>query len=204
MTSKKREYRTMKIEPIKRDGDEPSFLVRGYASTFSPYVLFSCDGIDYKEQIDPHAFAGCDMSDVVFRVDHMGPVYARTSNNKLKVWVDDHGLANEANLDSTAKARSLYEDIAAGMYPQMSFAFTVAQDHYVEKERLRVIDKIEKLYDVSPVTFPANSETEISARDYFNGVIEAEKAERLERERRARRDALRRKLLIEKIKEGRR
>jgi hypothetical protein len=42
------------------------------------------------------------------------------------------------------------------------------------------------VFDVSPVSFPANPTTElsVSTRDYFNGVIEAEKAERLEREMR--------------------
>jgi hypothetical protein len=42
------------------------------------------------------------------------------------------------------------------------------------------------VFDVSPVSFPANPTTElgVSTRDYFNGVIEAEKAERLERENR--------------------
>ena len=36
------------------------------------------------------------------------------------------------------------------------------------------------------MSFPANPTTElsVSTRDYFNGVIEAEKAERLEREKR--------------------
>lgn len=68
----------------------------------------------------------------------------------------------------------------------MSFAFTVAEDHYDKATHTRVIDRIAKVYDVSPVSFPANPSTElsVSTRDYFNGVIEAEKAERLEREKR--------------------
>ena len=41
--------------------------------------------------------------------------------------------------------------------------------------------KVNKVYDVSAVSIPANPNTDISARDYFDGVIEAEKAERLER-----------------------
>ena len=44
------------------------------------------------------------------------------------------------------------------------------------------------MFDVSPVSFPANPGTElgVSTRDYFNGVIEMEKAERLETEKRER------------------
>ena len=76
--------------------------------------------------------------------------------------------------------------MAAGNYPQMSFAFTVAEDHYDKATHTRIIDRIAKVYDVSPVTFPANPYTElsVSTRDYFNGVIEMERAERLEAERR--------------------
>ena len=68
----------------------------------------------------------------------------------------------------------------------MSFAFTVAEDHYDKATHTRVIDRIAKVFDVSPVSFPANPGTElsVSTRDYFNGVIEMEKAERLEREKR--------------------
>ena len=65
----------------------------------------------------------------------------------------------------------------------MSFAFTVAEQHYEKATHTRVIDRIAKVFDISPVSFPANPGTELSARDYFDGVIEAEKAERLERER---------------------
>ena len=50
------------------------------------------------------------------------------------------------------------------------------------------IPRIKKIYDISAVSFPANPGTEIgvSYRDYFNGVIEAERAERLEAEKKAR------------------
>ena len=89
-------------------------------------------------------------------------------------------------MSRTQKARDLYEDIKAGNYPKMSFAFTVAEDHYDRATHTRIIDRVSKGYDVSPVSFPANPTTElsISTRDYFNGVIEAERAERLEREKR--------------------
>jgi HK97 family phage prohead protease len=183
--SKEREYRNMAFE-VRKDGEEPSFLVEGYASTFEPYVLFSQDGVDYSERIDPHAFDDADMSDTVFRIDHTGTVYARTSAGTVQLWVDEHGLAQRTDLSKTQKARELYEDIKAGNYPKMSFAFTVAEDHFDRATHTRVIDRIAKVFDVSPVTFPANPTTELSVatRDYFNGVIEMEQAERLEREKR--------------------
>lgn len=182
-----REYRTMELR-ISPSEEEKNYFVEGYASTFQPYVLMSVDGVDYSERIEPTAFDGADLTDVVFRVDHEGPVYARTSAGSVEIWTDEHGLAQRTDLGRTQRARALYDDIAAGNYPKMSFAFSVAEDHYDQATHTRIIDRVAKVYDVSPVVFPANPTTELSVvtRDYFNGVIEAEKAERLERERRER------------------
>ena len=183
-----REYRNMELRTIPLE-EGKSYYVEGYASTFSPYVLFKGeDGTEYSERIEPTAFNDSDLSDVVFRVDHEGRVYARSSAGTIEVWSDEHGLRTKAYLGKTQQARDLFEDIEAGNYPKMSFAFTVAEDHYDQATHTRVIDRIAKVFDVSPVSFPANPTTElgVSTRDYFNGVIEAEKAERLEREKKER------------------
>ena len=182
-----REYRSMELKIENRqEGDEPSFFVEGYASTFDPYKLLEIDGVDYYERIEPTAFDDADMSDVVFRIDHEGKVYARTSAGSVELWTDEKGLGQRTDLGRTQRARELYDDIAAGNYPQMSFAFVVAEDHFDSDTHTRVIDRIAKVFDVSPVSFPANPNTSLSVatRDYFNGVIEMEKAERLEREKR--------------------
>ena len=184
-----REYRNMELRIVPtEEGAEPSFFVEGYAATFQPYTLMTRDGVDYKEVIMPNAFDEADLNDVVFRVDHVGRVYARSSAGTVNVWADDHGLAQRTDLGKTQKARELYADIEAGNYPNMSFAFTVAEDHYDKANHTRVIDRIAKVFDVSPVSFPANPTTElsVSTRDYFDGVIEMEQAERLEAERRER------------------
>ena len=179
-----REYRSMDL----RFPEEQSFMVEGYASTYEPYKLLTIDGVDYFERIEPTAFDGADLTDVVFRVDHEGRVYARTSAGTVQLWHDEHGLGQKTDLSKTQAARDLFADIEAGNYPKMSFAFTVAEDHFDKATNTRVIDRIAKVFDVSPVSFPANPTTElsVSTRDYFNGVIEAEKAERLEREKRER------------------
>lgn len=182
-----REYRSF-AQIIKRDLDDDNkkYMVEGYASTFEPYTLWTTeDGVEIKEQISPDAFNETDFSDVVFRIDHEGPVFARTSNNLIDLSVDDHGLKSIIDLSKTEKARGVFEDIEAGMYPQMSFAFTVEREAWDRETHTRHIEKIGKLYDVSAVSFPANPGTEIgvSLRDRINGEIEAETAERLEAER---------------------
>lgn len=203
MTKDNREYRNMTYE-VRQDGDKPSFLVEGYASTFEPYKLIEIDGEDYNERIMPDAFNEADMTDVVFRVDHEGPVFARASAGTVRLDVDDHGLHQISDLSKTQRGRDLFEDIAAGNYPQMSFAFTVGEEHYDAETRTRVIDRVAKVFDVSPVTWPANPTTELHVRNYFEGVIEAEKAaeaERLAAEEAERRDSERREELKKKLME---
>lgn len=193
-----REYRSIPcLTPEKRaEGEEKSYIVEGYASTFDEYVLFEADGVQYKEKILPEAFDECDMSDVVFLKDHAGTVFARTKNGTVELSVDDHGLKTRTNLSKTASSRDMFEEIDAGMYDQMSFAFIVEDDEYDQKNHCRTIKRIKKLYDVSVVSFPANGFTDISVatRSRFDGFIEQEKADLLKREEEL--ELMKRKLLL--------
>ena len=170
-----REYRA--AQPFEARDEE--MIVEGYASTFEPYVLWREGDVEVREQIDPHAFDNADMTDVIMQYDHEGRVFARQSNGTLQLSVDDHGLKIRADLSKTEGARQLYEDIKSGMITQMSFAFSIADDEYDKKQHLRSIRSVRRVYDVSAVSIPANPGTEIAARSYFDGVIEAERAERL-------------------------
>lgn len=179
-----REYRNLgTFETKSEEGSE--FIVRGYASTFEPYLIYEEDGVQYVERIAPTAFDDADMSDVVFLRDHTGRVLARTKNGALNLSTDTHGLFSETNLGLTQASKEMYEDIRTGNYSQMSFSFVVAKggQHFEEESRkvTRVIDRISKVYDVSAVSFPQNPGTDIgvSYRDLFNGVIERREAERL-------------------------
>lgn len=181
-----REYRNVGTFEVRDDSsDEKNYMVRGYASTFEPYLMFEDDGVQYFERIAPTAFDDADLSDVVFLRDHTGRVLARTKNGSVNLSVDTHGLLSETNLGLTDASKEMFEDIQTGNYSQMSFSFVVARggEHFEEESRkvTRVIDRIAKLYDVSAVAFPANPGTDIGVyyRDLFNGVIESRKAERL-------------------------
>lgn len=182
-----REYRNIPLQnfELRKEGEnEQTFIVEGYATTWDEYVLFEDEGVQYKEQILPEAFKDADMSDVIFVKDHEGTVFARTKNGTLQLSVDDHGLKVRADMSKTSSARAAFEEIESGMYDQMSFAFTVNDDEYDKKNHKRTIRGLKKLYDTSFVGFPANPGTDIgvATRSYFDGVIEAERAERLERE----------------------
>lgn len=214
-----REYRDMRLNI---SGDE--YAVEGYATTYNePYHLYFDEykgkKIEMKESISNHAFDNCDMSDVIMQYDHEGRVFARTSNETLSLDKnDEHGLKVFAWLGGTDIGRQLHQEIKGGYTSKMSFGFIVdrsqdtfdvieeADDHEVW---LRTINSITKLFDVSAVSLPQNNFTEITARNYFDGVIEefveAERLKRAEMEERAKAEAERlkaeerKKMLLERL-----
>ena len=189
-----REYRSMTVEIRQpEEGQEEKKVVEGYASTFNdPYVLYEDKWVTYREQISPNAFDETDMRDVIMQYDHHGRVFARITNGTLSVQPDERGLHIEADLGGTELGRQLYEEIRGGYTDKMSFGFTVNKDEELRTEDedghvdiLRTITGIEKLYDVSAVSIPANPSTSIGAelRSRIDGVIEEVRAERLEAEK---------------------
>jgi HK97 family phage prohead protease len=114
--------------------------------------------------------------------NHNGRVFARIANRTLLLETDSKGLFVAADLSKTSESRKLYEDIDTEMITKMSIGFVVAEDSYDSNTRTRTILKYKKIYDVSAVSVPANSDTEISVRSYFDGVIEVEKRESLARQ----------------------
>lgn len=175
-----RQYRILSspLAPAAGDGNnkrlDTDFYVEGYASTFNdPYVLFEdWDGNEYREIISPDAFKDADMSDVIMQYDHEGKVLARMSNGTLVVEPDAHGLFIAADLSGSQAARDLYEEISNGLVTRMSWAFSVGADEYDRDSKTTTITRVKKVYDVSAVSLPADPNTEISARNLLNGVIE--------------------------------
>lgn len=186
-----RQFRNMEMRAIAdEEGKEKQYRVSGYATTFNqPYVLWRTkwDGTEYefREQVDSHAFDDCDMSDVIFQLNHEGRVYARNKNGTLSLSIDNHGLAVDAYLGGTEEGRKIHEEIEKRYLDKMSFCFVVAEDKREEVEEdgkitiTRTVKRISKIYDTSVVSIPANDQTSISARSYCDGVIEELKAERL-------------------------
>ena len=193
-----REYRDMVLEVVideeqPEEEREERKTVAGYASTFDdPYVLYEDEDLIYREQVDRRAFDDTDMSDVIMQYDHSGRVFARISNNTLRVNPDAKGLFVEADLGGTEIGRELYDEIRGGYTDKMSFGFIVSADEELRTRAedgrvdiLRTITGISKLFDVSAVSIPANNATSISVqtRSRIDGVIEEVRAERLEAEK---------------------
>lgn len=163
-------------QAVKRiDSDH---YVEGFAARYEPYVLYyDYDGQPVYERFERGCFDDCDMSDIIMQYDHEGKVLARTSNGSLIVEVTDEGLFTAADLGRTEAARDLYEDIAAGMVTKMSWRFRLGTYYYDQESRTIVHKTVKKIYDVAPVSIPANDNTEINARAWVDGEI-AEAARR--------------------------
>lgn len=177
-----RQYRsTVDMHTVDGGDDERSYVVEGYATTFDvPYDF--CDGT--KECIRSDALDGADMSDVIFQLNHEGPVMARMRNGTLSLDRDSHGLHVMADLSGSQYGRDLYEAIRSGLIDRMSWGFTIDEDgwEWDRETRTSTITKVSKVFDVSAVSLPADEDTEIHARSYLDGVIEAEERESLRRD----------------------
>ena len=193
MNGKGVEFRSFAIvnAEARKNGEEADeLIVEGVPCVFGKEtVLYKGKDFECRELVQSNAFAGADMSDVIFNYNHGGRVYARTRNNTLSLEVREDGLHVRIKLmkDDEGHAQ-LYRDISSGLIDKMSFAFTVQESAYEYTERkgaptveLRTITKIGKLYDVSAVDIPAYDETSISARRAFDAEREKRGAESIGR-----------------------
>jgi len=75
----------------------------------------------------------------------------------------------EFEAPNTTLGNDLLEMVKRGDVYQSSFAFTVEAEDWQERmgsKPKRVIRSIKKVYDVSPVTYPANPDTMVAKRSY--------------------------------------
>ena len=166
---------------------DSNYYVEGYAARYEPYVLWEDEAGPVYERFEPGCFEGCDMSDVIFQLNHEGTVMARQSNGSLIVEADQTGLFTAADLGRTEAARRLYEEISTGMITKMSWGFILG-DYYYDRDTRTIVHKtVKKIFDVSAVSIPANQNTEINARSWADGVIDlAARSEAALEERRRR------------------
>lgn len=174
---------------------ESDCYVEGYAARYEPYILYyDWDDEPIYERFEPGCFDNADMSDIIMQYDHEGKVLARTGNGSLIVEADATGLFFAADLSRTDAARSLFDEVKAGMVTKMSWRFRCGDYYYDQDSRTIVHRTVAKVYDVSAVSIPANDNTVINARAWVDGEIA--RAARSEAELEERRRKLRLKLLL--------
>lgn len=162
------ERRLIEIRAIESDDDK--MLIEGYAITFDKPATHDYGGRKFTETIKKGALDKTDMKDVPLRYNHNDTwlIMARTRNKSLRLIVDDIGLKIEAELLDTQSNRDAYKAIQAKLIDKMSFAFRVADGGdtwtFGEKETVREVTDIAKLWDVSVVDTPFYDSTSIYTR----------------------------------------
>ncbi len=149
---------------IEEDGQ-----LRGYASVFDVMSEPMGSGqFKFRERIRKGAFGKhlAQGADVRALWQH-NPEYVlgRTKNKTLTLTEDIHGLRYLVKPPDTQWARDFYVSIQRGDVDQSSFAFEVVREDWAQEngENVRTIYEA-RLYDVSPVTFPAYIQTTVGTR----------------------------------------
>jgi len=145
--------------------DPETGVIRGYAALFNtPTELWG-----FNERIAPGAFTKTlnDGADVRALFNHdPNYVLGRTTAGTLKLWEDERGLMYEIAPQDTGVGKDIVASIKRGDVTQSSFGFYIEKEEWEYKDGepdMRVI-KEARLFDVSPVTFPAYEETTVYAR----------------------------------------
>ena len=124
----------------------------------------------YDEEMSSEVFANADMNDVVALFNHdANMVLARTKSGTLKLNLTGNALEYSFEAPNTTLGNDLLEMVKRGDVYQSSFAFSVEKEDWEENgggKPKRIIRSIKKVYDVSPVTYPANPDTMVAKRSY--------------------------------------
>lgn len=150
--------------PVDIKTNQETRTIHGYAAVFDSVADLGW----FQEKIARGAFDGVD-TDTVALVNHdSSMVIGRKSAGTLRLKGDDHGLLMEVDLPNTTYANDLYESIARGDIKHQSFAFQVLEDEWSNEngKDTRTIKKVRSLFDVSPVTYPAYSDTTVAKRSF--------------------------------------
>lgn len=154
---------SQRFETRESDND---LYIEGYFSVFnSEYPLWE----GASEIVKPGAFTNSISGDVRALINHdTSLVLGRTKAGTLSLKQDERGLWGSIRLNRDDQdAMNLYARVQRGDVDQCSFGFEIKRETFVDlgggKYRWE-IEEVDPLYEVSVCTFPAYTETSVSAR----------------------------------------
>lgn len=162
-------------EKREAEGKPASRNIGGKAIVFydpnNQGTAYRWDAFDWKveERIMPGALDGAEMGDVValFNHDH-NQLLGRTTAGTLQLTRSLSGLDYAITLGDSPAAATVWDALSRGELNGSSFAFTVREDAWIEnpKEKVvvREIRKLDTIYDVGPVVWPAYAGTSAQTR----------------------------------------
>jgi HK97 family phage prohead protease len=163
------EKRVFHIELRADDADAERRTVTGYAAVFNS----PSEDMGFIEYIEPGAFRDALKTSDVRALFNHDPNYilARTASGTLRLEEDGKGLRYQFDAPATTFGNDFLTMLRRGDISQSSFGFTVGEQAWEEKraadgstQHIRRIKKIDRLFDVSPVTYPAYPDTEVALR----------------------------------------
>ena len=151
------------MESVEHEGRK----IRGYAAVYGSDSEWMGG---FYEQIEAGAFDDVLDNDVRAYFNHdENLILGRVSSGTLRISTDKKGLFYEVDLPNTTYANDLIELMQRGDINQSSFAFLIDRDRWEERDgkTYRIIEKVSRLLDVSPVAQPAYPEatSELIERD---------------------------------------
>lgn len=172
----RRFFDVAELRVAQGEGEGKPKVIRGYAAVFGK---LSVEMYGFREKIAKGAFASSIANgDDVRALWNHAPAYVlgRTKNSTLSLAEDETGLLVEITPPDTEMARGFLASIERGDVDQMSFGFrTLEQEWDIDEndQYVRTLTKV-KLYEVSPVTFPAYTDTSVGIRSEGGGPGETE------------------------------
>jgi uncharacterized protein len=156
-----------------RSADNPEIV--GHAAVFNEYT----DIMWWRERVMPGAFKKSIKEDDIRALFNHDSNYilGRNKSGTLTLKEDEVGLSVRIKPPDTQFAKDLVKLIERGDISQMSFAFQVVEDawQYADDKEPDKRDLIKlRLFDVSPVTYPAYPTTDVSVRSYEAWMKEKE------------------------------
>tara|TARA_R110001632_G_scaffold161651_3_gene280071 strand:- start:704 stop:1327 length:624 start_codon:yes stop_codon:yes gene_type:complete len=163
-------FEASKLE-YRGEGDNKKPYVVGHAAVFNS-LSENLGG--FRELIQTNAFDDVLEDDVRALFNHdANLILARTKSGTLSLSVDDKGLRYEFDVPNTTAGRDLLVSLERGDVSQSSFGFTVAEDNWDEDKEgrwVRNITKVKRLYDVSPVVYPAYPAADVAKRSLQEAI----------------------------------
>ena len=161
------EIRTLPLEELRINNLEEKRFIEGHAAVFDSWSETLGGIFPFKEKVRKGAFSQTIEKDDIRALFNHDPNYVlgRNKAGTLELKEDERGLYVRIIPPDTQAARDLITSIERGDINQMSFGFTVEEEKWdtVEGIDVRELRKV-KLFDVSPVTFPAYPSTDVGVR----------------------------------------
>lgn len=165
------ERRAFSFTEVRIEGDEDKPKITGFAAVFDQ---LSVPLWGFREKVAKGAFARTIKKEDIKALWNHEPsfILGRNKNKTLVLEEVDKGLDVGILPPDTQWGRDATELIRRGDVDQMSFSFEVVKDMWESqdtKNPIRTLLEV-KLFDVSPVTFPAYPQTTVKARSMLPGT----------------------------------